>query len=73
MLVTTAGRTNNEMQMLAKRIAAEFNCKFVVREKVSIDYLKLQYQSDILVIGKNRFEFYPFVLEYQQFHLQDLI
>ncbi|EOR23496.1 class I SAM-dependent methyltransferase [Niallia alba] len=60
MLVTTAGRTNNEMQMLAKRIAAEFNCKFVVREKVSIDYLKLQYQSDILVIGKNRFEFYPF-------------
>ena len=59
MIVTTAGRTNKEMQILAKRIAEEFNSKFVEREKVSIDYLKIHYETDILMIGKNRFEFYP--------------
>lgn len=58
MIITTAGRTNKEMQILAKRIAVDFNCKFAEREKVSIESLKARYETDILIIGKNRFEFY---------------
>ncbi|PAE11998.1 hypothetical protein CHI02_12030 [Niallia circulans] len=57
MIVTTAGRTNKDMQILADRIAKDFNCRYVRREKVSIQHLKEQYQSDILIIGRNRFEF----------------
>lgn len=58
MIVTTAGRTNKEMQFLAKRIAEEFHCKFIERKKESIESLKAHYETDILIIGKNRFEFY---------------
>jgi hypothetical protein len=59
MIITTAGRTNKEMKILAIKIAEKFQCKFVERNKASIDYLKAYYMMDILIIGKNRFEYYP--------------
>lgn len=63
MIVTTASRTNIDMKITADRIAQGFNCRYVSREKLSIHHLKEQYQSDILIIGKNRFEFYSLNVE----------
>lgn len=59
MIVTTAGRTNEEMAQYAKRIAEELRCSFVVRNDISVYKLHEQYGQDVLVVGKNRLAIYP--------------
>ena len=58
MIVTTAGRTNEEMKKLAKEIAAQLNVPFVERHKKSIKQLQVELNSDCIVIGKERFEWH---------------
>jgi 16S rRNA G966 N2-methylase RsmD len=59
MIVTTAGRTNDEMVELAKKTALELNVSFIDRKKRSISKLQEQTNEDVLVVGKNRIEIYP--------------
>ncbi|MFT4414123.1 class I SAM-dependent methyltransferase [Fredinandcohnia humi] len=59
MIVTTAGRTNNEMIGLAKRIAEELNAPYLKRDKRSIMNIQAVTNDDILIVGKNRLEIYP--------------
>lgn len=59
MIVTTAGRTNDEMVDLAKKTALELNVTFIDRKKRSIAKLQNQTNEDVLVVGKNRIEIYP--------------
>lgn len=59
MIVTTAGRTNEEMTTYAKEVAEELQCSFVVRNDISISNLHKQFEQDVLVVGKNRLAIYP--------------
>ncbi|MDM5188428.1 class I SAM-dependent methyltransferase [Bacillus sp. DX4.1] len=59
MIVTTAGRTNEEMTTYAKNIAKELQCSFIVRNDVPVYKLHEQYEQDVLVAGKNRLAIYP--------------
>ncbi|MEH7387999.1 class I SAM-dependent methyltransferase [Bacillus sp. JJ1521] len=59
MFVTTAGRTNDEMVDLAKKVAAELDTPYIQRNKRSIANLQVLTEEDILVVGKNRIEIYP--------------
>ncbi|CAG9622009.1 class I SAM-dependent methyltransferase [Sutcliffiella rhizosphaerae] len=58
MIVTTAGRTENRMFKTAELIALELGCPYIKREKKSIQHLWEEYESDVLVIGKNRYEWH---------------
>ena len=59
MIVTTAGRTNKEMIVYAKQVAAELNRNFVKRNDIPVHKLHEQYEQDVLVVGKNRLAIYP--------------
>ncbi|MDR4888613.1 class I SAM-dependent methyltransferase [Fredinandcohnia sp. QZ13] len=59
MIVSTAGRTNDEMVRLAKNVAAELSVPYIQRNKQSIHKLQEQAEDDILVVGKNRIEIHP--------------
>lgn len=59
LIVTTAGRTNDEMIELAKKVAAELEGTYIQRNKHSVAKLHEQTKEDVLVVGKNRIEIYP--------------
>ncbi|WP_108671204.1 class I SAM-dependent methyltransferase [Peribacillus acanthi] len=58
MIVTTAGRTNEEWTAIAKEVAKDLKCSFQKRNKQSVISLIDRFQEDVLVIGKQRFELY---------------
>jgi 16S rRNA G966 N2-methylase RsmD len=58
MIVTTAGRTNEEWTAIAKEVARDIQCRFEKRNKQSVKSLIDRFQDDVLVIGKQRFELY---------------
>lgn len=58
MIVTTAGRTNEEMVQRAKNIAQDLGCMYIQRSKKSIHTMLRDFDQDVLVIGKNRYEWY---------------
>lgn len=55
-IVTTAGRTNEQMIVKAKQVAADLSIPFVTREKKSVADLQNIEAADVLVVGKNRVE-----------------
>ncbi|GAB1797401.1 class I SAM-dependent methyltransferase [Priestia megaterium] len=55
-IVTTAGRTNEQMIVKAKQVAADLSIPFVTREKKSVADLQNLQAADVLVVGKNRVE-----------------
>ena len=55
-IVTTAGRTNEQMIVKAKQVAADLSIPFVTREKKSVADLQNLEAADVLVVGKNRVE-----------------
>lgn len=59
MIITTAGRTNNEMIQLANEYAKDLQIPFVDRRKLSVEEIMAQEIDDVLVVGKNRLEIYP--------------
>lgn len=60
MLVTTAGRTNEQMIEKAKNVASELNVLYIPRKKQSVERIQAQNNGDCIVIGKNRLELYPY-------------
>ncbi|WP_409251101.1 class I SAM-dependent methyltransferase [Bacillus sp. SCS-153A] len=58
MLVTTAGRTNNEMIEKAKGISEQLELPYIHREKRTVKGLRERYSEDILVVGKERLELF---------------
>ncbi|HHY73480.1 MAG TPA: class I SAM-dependent methyltransferase [Bacillus bacterium] len=59
MIVTTAGRANNEMIQVAMEYANQLQISFVNRKKLSVEELMAKEQDDVLVVGKNRLDIYP--------------
>ncbi|MBT2690283.1 class I SAM-dependent methyltransferase [Bacillus sp. ISL-47] len=59
MIITTAGRTNQEMKEKARRIAAELEAEYIDRNKRSVGTIQKQVQDDCIVVGKERLELFP--------------
>lgn len=58
MIITTAGRTNNEMIQLANEYAKQLQIPYIPRNKLSVEEIMAQEMDDILVVGKNRLDIY---------------
>ncbi|SFA44361.1 Putative SAM-dependent methyltransferase [Anoxybacillus pushchinoensis] len=56
MIVTTAGRTNEQMIEKARQIALELQISYIPRRKRSIASIQQQIHEPILVVGKERLE-----------------
>lgn len=59
-IVTTAGRTNEKLIELAKQIAIELSLPYLNRQKKSVLAMQEKFQSDVLVVSKERLELYPY-------------
>lgn len=60
MIITTAGRTNDEMNLHAIQIAKELQSKFVYRKKRSVKAVQEAEKDDCIVVGKDRLELFPY-------------
>ncbi|KIL44133.1 class I SAM-dependent methyltransferase [Jeotgalibacillus soli] len=58
MIITTSGRTTKEQIQLAKEVAIELHASYWDRNKQSIQSMQQKVNQPIIVIGKQRFEFY---------------
>lgn len=59
MIITTAGRTNEEMTRQAIKVAEDLDGRFVQRKKRSIQLIQQVEKEDCIVVGKERLELYP--------------
>ncbi|WP_391209206.1 class I SAM-dependent methyltransferase [Psychrobacillus sp. L4] len=59
-IVTTAGRTNEEFIENAKRIATELSIPYTKRKKQSVKTMQEAFQSDVLVVNKERLELHAY-------------
>lgn len=59
MIITTAGRTNEEMTMQAIKVADDLGARFVQRKKRSVQLIQQVEEEDCIVVGKERLELYP--------------
>lgn len=58
MIVTTAGRPDEESFRLAKQVGDDLHVPFVPRKKRSVAKLSELYKANVMVAGKNRLEYY---------------
>lgn len=59
MIITTAGRTNEEMTRQAIKVAEDLNSRFIERKKRSVQLIQKIEMEDCIVVGKERLELYP--------------
>jgi hypothetical protein len=59
MFVTTAGRTNEQLIIQAKRTALNLGIPYQSRKSESINRMQNKYQDDVFVVGKDRDVIYP--------------
>ncbi|TCJ05398.1 class I SAM-dependent methyltransferase [Cytobacillus praedii] len=59
MIITTAGRTNEEMTRQAIKVANDLNSRFIERKKRSVQLIQQIEMEDCIVVGKERLELYP--------------
>lgn len=57
-IVTTAGRPDELSMALAYRVCEETGAKFIERKKRSVAKLQEQYDANVIIAGKNRYEYY---------------
>lgn len=58
-LVTTAGRVDQLSMSLARKACEDLNLRFEPRNKRSVAKMSQFYNANIIVAGKNRYEYYP--------------
>lgn len=58
-IVTTAGRPDEISMALAQKACEELNIQFEPRKKRSVGKISLQLDANVIVAGKNRYEYYP--------------
>lgn len=57
-IVTTAGRPDEQSLQLAEFASRELQARIVPRQKRSVRKLSEVYDANVIVAGKNRFEYY---------------
>lgn len=58
-IVTTAGRPDELSMHLAQKVCAELGISFEPRKKRSVAKMSEQLNANVIVAGKNRYEYYP--------------
>ena len=58
-IVTTAGRPDQQSEQLAYAVCEELGVRFEPRKKRSIVKMSKEYDANVIVAGKNRYEYYP--------------
>ncbi|WP_338749503.1 class I SAM-dependent methyltransferase [Bacillus sp. FJAT-52991] len=59
MIISTASRVNTPLEQKAKQAAEELGFPYIPRRKRSVAELQTQYESDCLIVAKERIELYP--------------
>lgn len=59
-IITTAGRTNISMIQTAKEIASLLKISYVERNKKSVEKIQQEHQANVMVVGKERLEYFPY-------------
>ncbi|WP_100402520.1 class I SAM-dependent methyltransferase [Bacillus sp. FJAT-42315] len=59
MIISTASRVNTPLEQKAKQAAKELGFPYVARRKRSVADLQKQYESDCLIVKRERLELYP--------------
>lgn len=54
MIITTASRTTSDLLSKAKELSHTFDLPYKERNGVSVEQLKAHYQTDVVVVGKDR-------------------
>ena len=62
-IVTTAGRPDEESLQLAKKASDTLQVEIIPRKKRSVRKMSEQYESNVVVAGKNRYEYYAYGAE----------
>ena len=57
-IVTTAGRPNEEMEQRAKAVASSLGYRFFERKKRSVAKMQEVYKANVIVVGKERYEYF---------------
>lgn len=57
-IVTTAGRPDAQSEALAQQAANALQCRFVPRQKRSVQKLSSHYDAHVIVAGKERYEYF---------------
>ncbi len=57
-IVTTAGRPNEEMEQRAKAVASSLHYRFFERKKRSVAKMQEVYNAHVIVVGKERYEYF---------------
>ncbi len=57
-IVTTAGRPDNLSETLAKKACESLQVEFIPRNKRSVAAISKEYNANVIVAGKNRYEYY---------------
>ncbi len=60
MFITTAGRTNLQLNHQAMKVAEELQIPYMERNKKSVSTLQDVAKDDCIVVGKKRLELYPY-------------
>lgn len=58
-IVTTAGRPDEYSERLAQDACEALNLQFVPRKKRSVAKMSKEYDANVIVAGKERYEYYP--------------
>ncbi|MCT2535766.1 class I SAM-dependent methyltransferase [Aquibacillus koreensis] len=59
MIITTAGRTSNELIAKAKELSMKYELPYKERNGVSVESLQQKHQDDVIVVGKDRIYIAP--------------
>ncbi len=59
-IVTTAGRPNEEMEQRAKVVASSLHYRYCERKKRSIAKMQEAYNAHVIVVGKERYEYFAY-------------
>ncbi|RPJ94436.1 hypothetical protein CW357_15360 [Rummeliibacillus sp. TYF005] len=59
-IVTTAGRPDNQSLRLAEAASKALNAPFIERRKRSVKKIAEYESANVIVAGKNRYEYYPY-------------
>lgn len=71
-IVTTAGRPDEQSLQLAEFASQVLQAKIIPRQKRSVRKLSEVYDANVVVAGKNRFEYYAKGAEAPFFFIQTL-
>lgn len=60
MIVTTALKQEELLEEKARNVSNDLQTPYIPRKKQSLSRLQMKYKTDILIVGQDRYDYYPF-------------